>query len=128
MFYISLLAKDNFGRPIDEYFTFDEASKLDLKETGVIVLDVHLLFRKYRIKHPELDEKALKGLTVYELVEDLMDEYPKASYFLDECPFIESSPNWWKLKLTRTMCTEGKLKIDILVIIILVTLTQQSQH
>ena len=99
-YYISLLAVDRFGKPKDEYFTFDEASKLDLKYTGVKVLDVHQLLAEYKQKHPELDETALKALLVYELVEDLVDAYPKASYFLDECPFVESYSKWWKFKHT----------------------------
>ena len=91
VYYISLLAVDKFGKPVNEYFTFDEASKLDLKDTGVKVLDVHDLKIQYKQRHPELDEKALKSIPVYELVEDLVDEHPKASYFVDECPFVGSS-------------------------------------
>ena len=98
VFYISLLAVDKFGKPKDEYFTFDEASKLDLQNTGVKVLDVHQLVAEYKQRHPELNEQAMKALLVYELVEDLVDAYPKASYFLDECPFAESNSKWWKLR------------------------------
>ena len=98
VYYISLLAVDKLGKPKDEYFTFDEASKLDLQGTGVKVLDVHQLLVEYKQRHPELDEQAIKSLLVYELVEDLVDAYPKASYFLDECPFAESYAKWWKFK------------------------------
>ena len=86
---------DQFGKPLNEYFTFDEASKLDLKDTGVNVLDVHDLVIRYKQRHPDLDDEALKSVPVYALVEDLIDEHPKASYFVDECPFVGSSNNWY---------------------------------
>ena len=91
VYYISLLASDEFGRHRNQYFTFDEASKLDLKDTNVIVLDVHQLKSRYRQRHPEVSNKALEMMTVYELAEDLIDADPMASYFFDECPFIASN-------------------------------------
>ena len=94
VYYISLLAVDRLGKPKDEYFTFDEASKLDLKDTNVIVLDVHQLQRRYLQRHPEVSDEALKMMTVYELAEDLIDADPMASYFFDECPFIASDPTY----------------------------------
>ena len=90
VYYISLLAADKFGRPLNQYFTFDEASKLDLKDTNVIVLDVHQLQIRYRQRHPDLSEDVLEQMTVYELVEELIHDNPMASYFFDECPFIAS--------------------------------------
>ena len=90
VYYISLLASDEFGKLRNQYFTFDEASKLDLKYTNVIVLDVHQLQTRYRHRHPEVSEKVIKKMTVYELAEDLIDADPMASYFFDECPFIAS--------------------------------------
>ena len=91
VYYISLLASDEFGKPRNQYFTFDEASKLDLKHTNVIVLDIQQLQTRYRHRHPEVSEKVIKKMTVYELAEDLLDADPMASYFFDECPFIASS-------------------------------------
>ena len=91
VYYISLLASDEFGKPRNQYFTFDEASKLDLKYTNVIFLDVLQLQTRYRRRHPELSEKVIKKMTVYDLAEDLIDADPMASYFFDECPFIASS-------------------------------------
>ena len=88
VYYISLLAADSFGRPLNQYFTFDEASKLDLNDTTVIVLDVHQLQTRYHQRHPDESKDALQKMTVYELVEDLIDADPMASYFFDECPFI----------------------------------------
>ena len=88
VYYISLLAADSFGRPLNQYFTFDEASKLDLNDTTVIVLDVHQLQTRYHQRHPDESEDALQKMTVYELVEDLIDADPMASYFFDECPLI----------------------------------------
>ena len=88
VYYISLLAADSFGRPLNQYFTFDEASKLDLKDTNVIVLNVHQLQIRYRQRNSDLSEDLLQQMTVYELVEDLIDADPMASYFFDECPFI----------------------------------------
>ena len=96
VYYISLLAEDGLGKPLNEYFTFDEASKLDLKDTGVTVLDVHDLVIRHKQRHPELDEDALYSIPVYTLVEDLIDEHPKASYFLDECPFVGSLRKWFE--------------------------------
>ena len=100
VYYISLLASDELGRHRNQYFTFDEASKLDLKDTNVIVLDVHQLKNRYRQRHPEVSNKALEMMTVYELAEDLIDADPMASYFFDECPFIAShisSLYWGKI-------------------------------
>ena len=97
VYYISLLAVDQYGKPKDEYFTFDEASKLDLQDTGVKVLDVHQLVINYRERHPELDDDTLRSVTVYELAEDLIDADPKASYFMDECPFIGSAVKWYDI-------------------------------
>ena len=88
VYYISLLASDIYGRHRNQFFTFDEASKLDLKDTNVLVLDVHQLQTRYFQRHPEVAEDVLQQMTVYELVEDLIDADPMASYFFDECPFI----------------------------------------
>ena len=101
VYYISLLAADKFGRPLNQYFTFDEASKLDLKDTNVIVLDVHQLQTRYFQRHPEVREDILEEMTVYELVEDLIDADPMASYFLDECPFIASPVLPSSIRLSR---------------------------
>ena len=62
VYYISLLASDEFGKPRNQYFTFDEASKLDLKCTNVIVLDVHQLKTRYRHGHPEVSEKVIEKI------------------------------------------------------------------
>ena len=95
-YYISLLAADKLGKPKDEYYTFDEASKIDLSGTGVKVLDVHQLLAKYKDRHPDVSDEDLKALTVYELAIDLIDAEPKASFFFDECPFIGSSTKWYE--------------------------------
>ena len=95
VYYISLLASDKFGRHRNQYFTFDEASKIDLKDTNVIVLDVHRLQTRYRQRHPEVSDETLKKMTVYELAEDLIDADPMASYFFDECPFIASDITYY---------------------------------
>ena len=94
VYYISLLASDKFGRHRNQYFTFDEASKIDLKDTNVIVLDVHQLQTRYRQRHPEVSDETLKKMTVYELAEDLIDADPMASFFFDECPFIALDPTF----------------------------------
>ena len=67
VYYISLLAVDRFGRHHDQFFTFDEASKLDLKDTSVIVLDVHQLFIRYRQRHPMMRIKALKDVNIIQI-------------------------------------------------------------
>ena len=91
------MASDKLGRPKDEYYTFDEASKIDLSGTGVKVLDVHELQAKYKCRHPDISEEDLKALTVYELAIDLIDAEPKASFFFDECPFIGSFTKWYEV-------------------------------
>ena len=93
VYYISRLASNQFGRHRNQYFTFDEASKIDLKDTNVIVLDVHQLQTRYRQRHPEGSDEKLEMMTAYELAEDLIDTDPMASYFFDECPFIASDSN-----------------------------------
>ena len=95
VYYISLLAVDKYGKPLDEYFTFDEASKLDLIDTDVKVMDVHQLLVSYKKRHPELSESRFKNMDIYKLVLDLIDYNPKASYFFDEVPFLSSSPKWY---------------------------------
>ena len=97
VYYISLLAANKYGKHLDKFFTFDEASKLDLKDTNVIVLDVHQLFTRYRLRHPEMSEEALKDVNVYEMSVDLIESDPMGSYFFDESPFIASSPRWYGL-------------------------------
>ena len=96
VYYISLLAVDRFGRHHNQFFTFDEASKLDLKDTNVIVLDVHQLLTRYRQRHPEMSEEALKDVDVYEMSVDLIESDPMGSYFFDESPFIASSKRWYE--------------------------------
>ena len=91
VYYISLLASDKFGKHLNQFFTFDEASKLDLKDTNVIVLDVHQLFIRYRQRHPEMSEYALKNINVYDMSVDLIESDPTGSYFFDESPFIGSN-------------------------------------
>ena len=95
-YYISLLAADKFGKPKDEYYTFDEASKIDLSGTGVKVLDVHQLLAQYKRRHPDISEEDLNTLTVYELAIDLIEAEPKASFFFDECPFIGCTRKWYE--------------------------------
>ena len=84
VYYIVLTAADETGKPRNEYFIFDIASKMDLKETNVKVLDSHDLLEMYSNKH---GKEAAKDANVYELVEDLIDENTGGSYFVDECPF-----------------------------------------
>ena len=96
VYYISLLASDEFGNELDEYFTFDEASKLDLQGTVVNVLDVHQLIANYRQRHPEKSVEVLDAVNVYEPALDLIESEPKGSYFFDECPFINSFTNWYE--------------------------------
>ena len=95
VYYISLLATNEYGRHLNEYFTFDEASKLDLEGTGVEVLDAHQLYAICRQRHPEISEEALQKITVYEFALDLIEADSKASYFFDETPFIASSTKWY---------------------------------
>ena len=85
VYYISLIASDRFGRPENEYFTFDEGSRIDLEDTDVEFLDVHALLGEYKDAHPT---KKINKITVYGLLEDFIARNPKASFFVDECPFI----------------------------------------
>ena len=91
VYFISFLAANKFGKYLNQFFTFDEASKLDLKDTNVIVLDVHQILSRYRQRHPEMSKRALKNVNVYEMLIDLIESDPTGSYFLDEVPFIASS-------------------------------------
>ena len=87
--------------PSNEYYTFDEASKLDLDGTGVKVLDVHQLLARYKLRHPDISEYHLKALTVYELAKDIVDAEPKSSFFFDECPFVKSQGKLIKVFITK---------------------------
>ena len=85
VYYISLVASDYLGKPLNQYFTFDEGSRIDLEETDVEFRDVHALLEEYKTEHPmENTEK----ITVYDLLQDLIRRNPTASFFVDECPFI----------------------------------------
>ena len=84
VFYISLVAADKRGRHRNEFFTFDLMSKMDMENTEVIVLDVHDLVERYRKNH---NGQIGDDITVYELVDDLIDHNQDGSFFLDECPF-----------------------------------------
>ena len=84
IFYISLVAADKTGRHRNEFFTFDLMSKMDMKNTEVIFLDVHDLVELYKKNH---NGKIDDNITVYELVDDLIDHNQDGSFFLDECPF-----------------------------------------
>ena len=89
VYYIALTASDTKGKPRNEYFTFDIASKLDLADTKVQVLDCHDLKEMYRKRH---GDKAAKYANVYDLVEDLIDSNDREEggiYCVDECPFLQ---------------------------------------
>ena len=96
MYYISLLASTKRGKHLNKYFTFDEASKLNLKDTDVIVLDVHNLRARYWQRHPEIIEKGLKGVDVYEISLDWIDSDPMGSFSFNESPFIGSNRKWYE--------------------------------
>ena len=85
VYYISPIASDEFGKPENEYFTFDEGSRIDLEDTDVKFRDVHALLDEYKVAHPM---EKIKEISVYDLLEDLIKRNPKASFFVDECPFI----------------------------------------
>ena len=84
VFYISLVAADKRGRHRNEFFTFDLMSKLDMENTEVVVLDVHDLVELYKKNH---NGQIGWSITVYELVDDLIDHNQDASLLVDECPF-----------------------------------------
>ena len=89
VYYIALTAPVKKGKPRNEYFTFDIASKMDLADTEVLVLDCHDLKEMYRKRH---GDRAVKDANVYDLVEDLIDSNDReesGSYFVDECPFLQ---------------------------------------
>ena len=89
VYYISLVASKRNGKPANEYFAFDEGSRVDLEETDVKFLDVHALVDEYKVTHP-MEEKIV-NITVYDLLEDFIVKNPNASFFVDECPFIRTS-------------------------------------
>ena len=97
VYYVSLLASNSDGTPRNQYYTFDEASKIDLAGTGVKVLDVYQLWAKYMLRHPDISEEDSEALTVYDLANDLIDADPNASFFFDECPFIGVLTKWYEV-------------------------------
>ena len=92
VYYISLVASLGSGKPANEYFTFDEGSRVDLEDTDVEFRDVHALFDEYQIAHPM---ETIEKITVYDILEDFITRNPKSSFFVDECPFI------WNFALGR---------------------------
>ena len=103
VFYISLLAADRKGRPRNDYFTFDIMSKIDLENTEVKVLDVHDLVEEYKRHH---NGKIGKDITVYKLVDDLVDHNPDDSFFVDECPFEADNGGKLHIKLSSRKGTK----------------------
>ena len=87
VYYVSLLAADHRGKPLNEYYTFDEGSRIDLEGTGVKFLDVQELVNQYTEEHKW---RWMKGTTVYYILEQFMKKNPDASFFVDECPLILS--------------------------------------
>ena len=85
VYYISLVAGDVFGVPRNQHFTFDIASKIDLEDTDVEVLDCQDLINQYR-NQPE--GEVTEKITVYELVENFVKNHPRGCFFIDECPFL----------------------------------------
>ena len=85
VYYISLVAGDQFGVPKNQHFTFDIASKMDLEDTDVEMLDCHDLLNQYQTQN---EGEVPKEITVYELVENFVKNHPRGSYFIDECPFL----------------------------------------
>ena len=88
VYYIALTASNRRGKPRNEYFTFDIASKIDLADTKVQVLDSHDLMEMYRKRH---GDEAASSPDVYDLVEDLSQATNREAighYFVDECPFL----------------------------------------
>ena len=83
-FYISLLAAEKYGRPRNAYFTLDLMSKFDMENTKVKVMDVHDLVEEYKKHH---NGHIGEDITVYDLVDDLLDHNLDGDFFLDECPF-----------------------------------------
>ena len=57
---------------------------MDMANTEVIVLDAHDLVERYKKNH---NGQIGWNITVYELVDDLIDHNQDGSFFLDECPF-----------------------------------------
>ena len=89
VYYIALTASDRCGKPRKEYCTFDIASRMDLADTKVHVLDCHDLKEMYRKRH---GDKAAEKADVYNLVEVLIDSNEREEgglYFVDECPFLQ---------------------------------------
>ena len=99
VYFISLVASDEHGKPVNEYFTFDEGSRIDLEDTDVEFRDVHALLEEYKVAHPM--EKTEK-ISVYDLLEDYIKRNSKASFFIDECPFM----------MTRNLAT-GTLQLNV---------------
>ena len=87
VYFLSLVAADRRGRHRNEFFTFDIKTKMDMQNTEVVVLDVHDLVDSYKKNH---GGKLPRDITVYELVEDFIDHHPDDSFFIDECPILDS--------------------------------------
>ena len=85
VYYISLVAGDEYGVPRNEYFTFDITSKMDLKDTDVKMLECHDLLNQYQTQN---EGEVPKEITVYELVENFVKNHPRGCFFIDECPFL----------------------------------------
>ena len=91
-FFVSLVAANKKGRHLNEFFTFDIMTKMDMETTEVRVLDVHDLVNEYKKNN---NGKIPDELTVYELVLDLIDHNQDGSFFLDECPFLAEKFRGW---------------------------------
>ena len=122
------MASTRYGKPDYGYYTFDEATKIDLAGTGVKVLDVYQLLAKYIYRNPDISKEGLQALTVYDLANDLIDAAPKASFFFDECPFIGVSTKWYEIGGKMKFLMNNRSIAKKLIVLLLTLLQFCSFH
>ena len=87
VFFISLAAADDRGKPKRQSYIFDLITKLEFKDSNVKALDVLDLLASYKTQNPTYDAKEI---TVYYLVKHFVQENSDADIIVDECPILLS--------------------------------------
>lgn len=100
VYFLSLIAADRFGKPINKTYVYDLVSdRYDLPHTGdgmsPIFMDVPRLIKYYKENRSfrERAQGAFRPPSVYDLAKFFIAKNPDSHYFLDECPIMAEEPN-----------------------------------
>ena len=121
VYYISLVATDKSGHPYNERYVFDVASKLEMENTGVQVIDIPDLVDFYYAPNAIQNERTITKtgkLKLYDFVESFVERNRNSAIIIDECPILKQRGN--NILLLLIVCTILTLKISNLTVTIFI--------